>query len=204
MSVLSSVDVAFAPAPERVARAAQFVRHFHRLLHLRGGVGKHIGVATRARAVDVTRIGKQIGRAPEQLDAGALLFLLQHFRHGVEILVRSRPAFCLPAPRRGRESIKRRAQFLDELKRHARAVLRVADGIGAVVPRALHRARAKRIAARAAKGVPVNHRKTQMLAHRFAVDDFIGVVMLERQRIFGTRTFVVDCGYVFECLNHKL
>ena len=33
------------------------------------------------------------------------------------------------------KAVKRRAQFLDEFKRHARAALRVRDGIGAVVPR---------------------------------------------------------------------
>ena len=66
------------------------------------------------------------------------------------------------------EAVKRRAEFFDEFKRHARAVLRVANGAGAVVPRTLHRARAERIAAGAAERVPINHGETQMLAHRFA------------------------------------
>ena len=77
--------IPFAPAPERVAGAAEFVGHFHRLLHLRGGEGEHVGVGAGRRAVHVTGIAEQVGRAPEQLDAGALLLLLEHLDDGVEI-----------------------------------------------------------------------------------------------------------------------
>ena len=79
--------IPFAPAPEHVTRAVEIMRDLDGLLHLRRGKGKHVGIATRRRAVDVTRIGKEIGGAPEQLDAGALLFFFEHFDHGVEILV---------------------------------------------------------------------------------------------------------------------
>ena len=66
--------VAFPAAPEYIALAAEFMRDFHGLLHLRRGKGKHIGVAACACAVDETRVGKQIRRAPEQFDSGAFLF----------------------------------------------------------------------------------------------------------------------------------
>src|SRR5258706_7525999 len=33
-----------------------------------------------------------------------------------------------------------------------------------------------------------------MLLHRLAFDDFVGVVMLEGERVFGLRSFVLDLG----------
>src|ERR1035438_6664786 len=60
---------------------------------------------------------------------------------------------CIVPMRNGRlpisvvPAIIRRAELGDELEGDAGAVLRVADGIGAVVPRALHRAHAERVAA---------------------------------------------------------
>ena len=92
--------VTLASAPKDVARAAEFVRDFERLLHLRGGEREHVGIATRGRAVHVTRIGKEIGRAPEQLDAGALLFFLQNLHDGVEVLVRLAQVFAFGATSR--------------------------------------------------------------------------------------------------------
>ena len=95
-------------------------------------------------------------------------------------------------------AIVRRAKFLDEFKRHARAFLRVLHGVGAVVPRTLHGAGAERIAARAAKGVPVNHGEPEMFAQGFAFDDFLGIVMFEGQRVFRLGTFVGDAADVGE------
>ena len=80
--------VALAPAPERVALAAQLMSDFHGLLHLRRGIGKHIRIAAGARAMRITRMRKRVGRAPQQLDAGALLLFLEDFGDGVEIPVR--------------------------------------------------------------------------------------------------------------------
>ena len=79
--------VAFATAPKGVAFAAQFMCHFHRLLHLTGSERKHIGIATRAGTVDKARMRKRIRRAPKQFHAGAFLFFFQYFRDCVEILV---------------------------------------------------------------------------------------------------------------------
>ena len=50
--------VTFAAAPEDVADAAEFVRDFHRLLHLGGGIGEDVGIAARGRAVHEARIAK--------------------------------------------------------------------------------------------------------------------------------------------------
>ena len=98
-------------------------------------------------AVDVTRVGKQVGRAPEQLDAGALLFFLQDLDDGVEVPVRLGKGLAFGRDVAVVEGIERRAEFFDELERGARAVLGVADGIGAVIPRTDHGADAERVAA---------------------------------------------------------
>src|SRR4029077_8834964 len=95
-----------------------------------------------------------------------------------------------------------RTEFLDKFEGDAGAFLGIADGVRAVVPRPLHRARTERVAASAAEGVPVNDRKAQVVAHRLALDDFAGIVMLERERVFGTRPFERNFAYVCKSCFH--
>ena len=140
--------VAFAAAPEHVAVAAEFLGHFERLLHLGGGVGKGLGVAARGRAVHVARIAEEIGRAPEQLDAGPLLLFFEHLDDGVEILVRLGEVRAFGRDVAIVERIERRAELLDELERDAGAVLGVLDRVAAVVPRPDGGAGAERIGER--------------------------------------------------------
>src|ERR1035437_1577253 len=194
--------VAFAAAPERVAFTAEFVRHFHRLLDLRGGKSEYVGIAARAGTVNETRIRKQIRRAPEQFDAGAFLFFFQNFRDGVEILVGFRKSFAFGRNIAVMPAIIWRTEFFDEFKRDVRAPLRIADGVRAVVPRTLHRSGTKRVATRATERVPVDHRETQMFAHRLARDDFVGIVVLESERVFRVRAFVIDFVDGRECSFH--
>ena len=58
------------------AFAAEFVRHFDSLFNLPGGIGENLGVRAGRRTMQEARIGKETGRAPEELDPRALLFLL--------------------------------------------------------------------------------------------------------------------------------
>jgi hypothetical protein len=55
---------------------------------LRSSEGKSVGIATGGGPVQVAAIAEQVGRAPQQFDAGALLFFFEHTRHGIEILIR--------------------------------------------------------------------------------------------------------------------
>jgi hypothetical protein len=68
--------VTLAAAPKRVTLTAQLLGDFECLLNLRGSEGERVAIGTRRGAVHVPAIAKQIGRAPEQLDTGALLLLL--------------------------------------------------------------------------------------------------------------------------------
>jgi hypothetical protein len=191
-------DVALAPAPEDVVFAAEFLRHFERLLHLRRGVREHVGVATRARAVNEPLVREQVRGAPQQLDAGALLLLLEFLGDGIENLVRfgevrafGRDVAVVPA-------VVRHAEFLHELERDIDALERHLDGIGAVFPRAHGAAGAERVAAHSAERVPVAHREPQVLAHRLAFDQLVGVVVPVRERVGAVRAFVLDLRHVRE------
>jgi hypothetical protein len=50
--------------------------------------------------------------------------------------------------------------------------------------------------------MPVDDRKMQVVAHRFAFDDFGRLVMFEGQRVPGFRPFEFDLRNVFECSVH--
>ena len=126
--------VAFAAAPEGVACAAEFLGDFERLLHLRRGEGEHVGVRAGGRAVHEAAVAEQVRRAPEQLDAGALLLFLEHFHDRVEIAVRLGEVRAFGGDVAIVERVERRAELLHELERHAGAVLGVLDRVGAVFP----------------------------------------------------------------------
>ena len=196
--------IPFAAAPERIAFAAEFVSHLQRLFHLRGGKGEDVGVAARAGAVHEARMREQIGRAPKQFDAGSLLLLFEHLGDRVEVLVRLGQRLTFGRDVAVMEGVVRGAQFFDELEGDTSTVLRVVDRVRAIVPRAQHRARAERVAARASERVPVNHAKAQMLPHGPALDNLAGIVVFEGQRIFRFGPFVRDAFDCRECTSHLL
>ena len=55
----------------------------------------------------------------------------------------------------------------------------------------------------AAERVPVGDREPQMVLHRLAGDEFVGVVMLEGERVLGVGAFVLDLFDVWECSFHS-
>jgi hypothetical protein len=50
--------------------------------------------------------------------------------------------------------------------------------------------------------MPIHHGEAQMIAHALACDDFVRVVVLEREWVFGLRSFVTDSGDVRKCCWH--
>ena len=160
--------------------------------HLCGGKGKRVGIATRGRTMNEPRMGEEIGRAPQQFDAGALLFPFQDFDDGVEIFVGLAQRFAFRRDVAVMKGIERRAEFFNELERDPRAILGIGHRIGAIVPWPDRRAHPERIGERVAERVPIDDRKAQMFAQGFALDDFSRVVMFEGQRVFGFRPFVFD------------
>ncbi len=194
--------VAFAAAPECVAAAAELFGHFERFLHLGGGEGERVGIGAGGGAVHVAAIAKEVGGAPEQLDAGALLFFLEHFHDFVEIAVcfGKRVAFgCNVAVVK---RIERVAELLHELERHASAVFGVLDRVGAVLPGTNGRAGAERIGQRIAERVPVDDAEPQMVAHRFIADFFVRVVVTKSERVLGLGAFETDAFDLGKCGFH--
>ena len=73
-------------------------------------------------------------------------------------------------------------------------LLGVLDRVGAVFPGPDGRARRRTGRQRVAEGVPVDDGEPQVVLHRLAVDDLVGVVMLELQRVPRLRASVLDLG----------
>ena len=117
--------ITFASAPENITFTVEFVGDFQRLLHLRRGVSEHVRVATGGRAVDVARMREQTSRAPKQFHPGALLFLFQHLDDRIQVFVGFPQVLAFGRDIAVVKGVKRRAELLDELKGHTRAVLGV-------------------------------------------------------------------------------
>ena len=176
--------VAFASAPEDIAFAAEFMRDFERLLHLRGGVGEDVGVRACRRAVEESRIRKQTRCAPEELDAGAVLFFLEHLDDGIEIFVRLGETRALGSDIPVVKGVERCPQFFDKFKGHPRSFLRVIDRVRSVIPGPQHRAGSEGIGSGSTESMPIHHRKAEVFAHRLSIDQLVGIVMLESERVF--------------------
>ena len=147
-------------------------------------------VGIRRRAAHVARVGKEIRRAPEQLDAGRFLQRLRVRNDLVEVAIRfgQRAAFW------GDITIVKRIEWrfdlLEKFKRRIHPRLRHGNGVLALFPRPHDRARAERIGADAAERMPVGDREPHLVFHRPAVDHFGGIIMFERERVGAARAFV--------------
>ena len=195
--------VAFAAAPEGVAGAAQFVGDFHGLLDLRGGEGEDVEIGAGGRPVHVAGIGEEVGGAPEQLDAGPCLFVLEDLDDLVEVGVAFLEVVAFGGDVAIVKGVEGRAELLEELEGDLGLALGVGDRVAAVVPGTQRGADAERVGERITEGVPVNDGEAEVLLHRFAVDDLVGVVMLELQRVARLGATVLDLGHVGEKLGHR-
>ena len=184
--------VTLAAAPKHVALAAEPLRGFEGLLHLRRSVGEDVGVGIGRGATHVARVGEEVGRAPEQLYAGGALEAARVIDEGVEVAVGFRERATLGGDVAIVERPERRADFLEELERGIHPGLRDRNGIGTLFPRPLDRAGSERIAARAAEGMPVGDGETQVRGHRLPVDHLVGIVVPERERVRALRALVGD------------
>ena len=168
------------------------MRHLDRLLYLRGRVGKNVRVATGRRAMNVARVREQTGGAPQQFDAGALLFLLEHPDHRIQVFVGFAQISAFGCNVAVVKRVKRRAELFHEFKRHPGAFLRHLHRVRAVLPGPDGRAHSEHVGQLSAERMPIGDRKTEMILHRPAFDDFVGVIMFESERILRFRAFVSD------------
>ncbi len=173
--------VAFATAPEHIARAAEAMGDLERLLHLGRGVGERLRIRARGRAVDVPGIRKKVGRAPEQPDAAPLLVREEGIGDRIEILVALGERRALGRHIAIVKAIQLDTQLFEELECHVHATQRHVERVAAGLPGADHGAGTERIGARAAEGMPVGDGKAEMLSHGLAFHDRVGVVVAEGQ-----------------------
>ena len=186
--------VSLATAPKRVAGAVQLVRHLERFLDLRAGVGEGVEVRARRRPVHVPAVRKEIRGAPEQLDPGPLLLLLEHLDNGVEVGVALLERLALGGNVSVVERIERDAQFLHEFER----------GPALASARSQHSVPSSqgRTAVPTPNGSESGFTKVCQYATEnrsarasFVADHLVRVVMLELERISRLGSAVLDLGY---------
>ena len=196
--------ISFAAPPEGVAGTTELVRDLEGFLNLRSREREGVEIGTRRRAVHISRVAEKVGRAPEQLDAGACLFVLQDLDDLVEVGVALFECFSLGRDVAVVERVERRAELLKELKSDQSFALRIRDRSATIVPRPIGGTRTKRIAKGITERMPVHHREPQVLLERLAPDDLVRIVVLEFERIPRARTTIGNLGNVGEKLRHRL
>ena len=137
---------------------------------------------------------EQAGRAPEQLHAGALLLFLEDLDDGIEVAVGLPQVLAFRRDVAVVEGIEGGTELFEEFEGDPHARLSHLDGVGAVLPRANGGADAEHVTKLAANSVPVGDGEAEMVLHRLPGDKFLGVVVLEGERVLGARPFVLDLG----------
>ncbi len=190
--------IPLASSPESVPGPTQLVCNLHCLLDLRAGEREDVEVRAGRRAVHESRIRKKVGRPPEQLDPGPALLILEDLDDLVEIGVAFLEVVSFGGDVAIVEGVKRNAQFFEQLEGYLGDLLSIGDRMSSVVPGPECRTGAKRIRQRISKSVPVDDREPQVLLHRLPVDDLVGIVMLEVQRISRLGTAILDFRHIGE------
>ena len=101
------------------------------------------------------------------------------------------------------KGIKRSSELLEELESDFGSTLGIPNRVGAVVPRPQSGADSERVREHITERMPVNDREAEVLLHRFPIDDLIGVVMLEIQRVARLGATILDLGDVGEEFSHR-
>ncbi len=175
--------IPLATAPEHVVLPAQRHRRLQRRLDLHRRARHHVEIRVGRRAIHVARMREQIGRAPQQLDAGVGLTLLGDADHVLQIRLVLADGLRVRGQIHVVEAVIRNTEFGEKLERRIGLGLGPRQRVAAGVPRIGARARAERIGAVTAETMPIRHRKTQVRGHGLAANLLVGVVHLERQRV---------------------
>ena len=175
--------VPFPAAPEHVVLAAEPVRRLEDLGDLRRRVGKHLGIGVRRRARQVTSMAEEVGRAPQELDAGALHLALHAFEDAVEVRV--------ALPERGPlgrdvaivEGEVGRTELLEEFECSLQLLSSSLEGVARAVPRPLEGLLTESVATLPGKGMPVADSRPKLSLHALPQHQTASVVVAVRERI---------------------
>ena len=170
--------VAFAPAPQDVVGAAQFLRGIESLLDLSGREGEDLRIRVRGRAGREAGVAEQVGRAPQELDAGAGLVLAGVVDHGVEDGRRLGPGLAFGCDVAVVEAVERHAQLGEELECGVQLGPTGRQRVVRVEPGAVKRARAEHVLARGRERMPHGDGKSEVVFHPLAEDDSVRLIDL--------------------------
>ena len=190
--------VALASTPEDVPRPAQPMRHFDGFLHLGCRVGEHIHTGTGARPAHVSGMGEQARGSPEQTNTGGPLQTLGVIDHLVKLGIGLGKIVALGGNVTIVEAPERRSQLGDKFKHGVHGLVGRLHFIVGHRPGHHPAPHPKRIGSSPAHGMPVAHRKPQVIPHGFSRHHFIRVVVREGQRVVAVWTFVGNVWDVLE------
>ena len=89
---------------------------FHGLFDLGPGKGEDVEIRAGGRPVHVPRIGEEVGGAPEQLDAGSRLFVLENLDDLIEMGVAFLEVLAFRSDVAIVKRVERNAEFFEELE----------------------------------------------------------------------------------------
>ena len=182
--------VALAPAPQHIVLALQPLGDVDAMLHRRGRIGEHVRVGIGGGTRHEAAVREQVGRAPQQLDAGLLDLGFEDVGDLVEALGAFgegralRPDIGVVEAEIG--DAEQREHLEGDVGLELRVLHRVAE------PRTLESLAAERIAARPGEGVPIGDREAQVVLHPLARDHLVLVVEAIGERVGRLRSFIFD------------
>ena len=176
--------VALAAAPQDVVAATEPMRRLEHRLDLGGREGEDGGVRVGGRARRVARMAEQVGRPPQQAEAGPRHPLLDHADDGVEVGLRLGVGVPFRRDVAVVEAEERHAELLEELERGVELGLGGEHRLESrIVPRAVEGPRTEHVRPGPGERMPQADGDAEVVLHPLAEDQPIGLVDLEGQRV---------------------
>lgn len=151
-----------------------------------------MGVGVGGGAAHIPGVGEKIRGSPEQLHARALLELPRVRDELVQVPIRLGERLALGCDVAIMETPEGGSDFCEKFESCVHAIFRDGDAVRTFFPRPMKRFLTERIRARPAERVPVSDGEPQMRAHRFAINQLVGIIVAERQGLRGAGAFVGD------------
>ena len=195
-------SVAFASAPEHIARASELDCGVDGILDLHGCAGNYIKIGIGGCSVHVALVSEYIGCAPEKFDSaflhlcegivgnrlhpGFILFDGVGFFHKVHIV----------------EAEILDAEFFHDFETCIHLVLGALQGVGGLVPLIASCLSAELVAGSLPEGMPPCHRKLVPVLHLPAEHNTLSVIIMERKGILAFGSFERDSADFGKVLFH--
>ena len=184
--------VAFATAPEGVTFTAEFESGIHGGFHLGRAVSENVRAWRCASTLGIAWMGEQASGAPEEFFAVGLLQAFEVIGDFIERCIGCCEVVELRCDVAIVEAVVVDASFVEEFEKHVSAFECVVNGIGLIIPWHQCGGSAEGVGETIAHDVPIGSGEAHVIAHGFALDEFIGIVVLECERVTRGRAFVLN------------